>query len=357
VLYRGSGLLTRGVGRRVALKVKGSFRRIALVALTAALVSACGDDQSARSERSSRGVAAVLEPLADPFFATMRDGLVAAAREGELPISVDAAVGLQDTAGQASALESLAEQRAACYILNPIDQTNLVPSLPAIPSDAPIVNVESRIDREAANAVGARITAYIGTDNVAAGRLAADGMARLVPRGARVVVVTGVPGDAGSIARTKGFMEGARGRFDVVQTVAADFDRTQANLAAVQLLGARPAVDGFFAVDDEMALGVAEAVRAAGKSAKVPVVGTDGIPEALAAIKRGAMSATVARYPFTIGRLGVEACLAAIRGEHVPANVKAPIELVTRRNVARALVNLPHPLVRFDDPLLRLLRG
>ena len=89
----------------------------------------------------------MLEPLADPFFATMRDGLVAAAREGELPISVDAAVGLQDTAGQASALESLAEQRAACYILNPIDQTNLVPSLPAIPSGTPIVNVESRIDR------------------------------------------------------------------------------------------------------------------------------------------------------------------------------------------------------------------
>ena len=240
------------------------------MAVTAALVSACGDDRSAQPEPRSGSVAAVLEPLADPFFATMRDGLVAAAREGALPISVEAAVGLEDTAGQASALQSLAEQRAACYVLDPIDQTNLVQSLPAIPSGTPIVNVESPIDREAAKAVGARITAYIGTDDVAAGRLAADGMARLVPGGARVAVVTGIPGDAGSIARTKGFMEGARGRFEVVQTVAADFDRTQANLAAAQLLGARPAVDGFFAVNDDMALGVAGAVSPARSRRRSP---------------------------------------------------------------------------------------
>jgi ABC-type sugar transport system substrate-binding protein len=322
-----------------------------------ALVSGCGDDRSAKTDARSGKVAAVLKPLDDPFFATMRDGLVAAAHNRRLPISVEAAVGLQDTAGQAAALASLADERAACYVLNPIDPTNLVQSLPAIGGGTPIVNVESPINRAAAKAVGSRITAYIGTDNVAAGRLAADAMADLVPRGARVVVIAGIPGDAGSSARVQGFMEGARGRFEVVQTVAADFDRTQANMAAAQLLGARPSVDGFFAVNDEMALGVAAAVSAAGKSGEVPVVGTDGIAEALAAIKRGAMAATVARYPFTIGRLGVEACLAAIRGKPVPAEVKTPIQLVTRRNVARALLSRRAPPERFDDPLLRVLSG
>jgi ABC-type sugar transport system substrate-binding protein len=357
VLYRGSGLLARATGRRVALNVKAFLRRAGLVALTAALVSACGDDQTAQPERRGGSVAAVLEPLDDPFFATLRDGLVATARQSALPISVEVAVDLEDAAGQASALESLAGQHAACYVLNPIDQTNLVQSLPAIATGMPIVNIESPIDRNAAAAVGAQITTYVGTDDVAAGRLAADAMARLIPRAGRVVVVTGIPGDAGSTARAKGFIDGARGRFEVVQTVAADFDRTQANLAAAQLLGAQPSVDGFFAVNDEMALGVAAAVRAVGKRGAVPVVGTDGIAEALAAIKRGAMSATVARYPFTIGRLAVEACRVAIRGKHVPANIKAPIALVTRRNVARALTKLPDPPERFDDPLLPLLNG
>jgi ABC-type sugar transport system substrate-binding protein len=367
VLYRGSGLLARGTGRRVALKAKAFLRRTALVAmttlrrtafvaLTATLVSACGgDDRSGQPERRGGTLAAVLEPLDDPFFASMRDGLVATARHNALPISVEAAVDLQDAAGQASALQSLAGQGAACYILDPIDRTNLVQSLPAIATGTPIVNVESPVDRAAATAVGTRITAYVGTDDVAAGRLAADAMASLVPRDARIVVVTGIPGDAGSTARTKGFSEGARGRFEVVQTVAADFDRTQAHLAAAQLLAARPSIDGFFAVDDEMALGVAAAVQAAGRRGAVPVVGTDGTAQALAAIKRGAMSATVARYPFTIGRLAVEACRVAFRGKPVPANVKAPIALVTRNNVERALLNLPYPLERFDDPLLRLL--
>jgi len=45
----------------------------------------------------------------------------------------------------------------------------------------------------------------------------------------------------------------------------------------------------------------------------------------LAAVNSGAISATVAQYPYTIGQLGVEACLAAMRGKSVPANVAARI--------------------------------
>jgi ribose transport system substrate-binding protein len=196
--------------------------------------------------------------------------------------------------------------------------------------------------------------AWIGTDDFAAGRLAADAMARFVRPGGRVAIVAGIPGDAGSAARTQGFIHGARGRFAVAQTVAADFDRSQANLAAAELLGASR-VDGFFAVSDEMALGVVAAVRAAGKEGRVAVVGMDGIAEALTAVKRGWLAATVARYPFTMGRLGVEACLAALRGKAIPSSVEVPMQLVTGQNVHRAQRRFPHPMEPFEDPLLRLI--
>jgi ribose transport system substrate-binding protein len=99
-----------------------------------------------------------------------------------------------------------------------------------------------------------------------------------------------------------------------------------------------------------MALGVADAVRTAGKRNHVEVIGFDGIPEALAAVRRGALSATVAQYPYTIGQLGVEACLAAVRGERIPATVDAPAQVVTSQNVGRAQANYPRPIERFNDP-------
>jgi len=316
-------------------------------------VVGCGGEHA--SPTRSQNLGAVVQSLDDPFIRTMRDGLVTTARDRRLRVDLEAPVGVQDTAGQASALESLATTRAACYVLNPIDRANLVQSLPAISPGTPIVNIESPIDRGAANAVDREIATYIGTDNLAAGRLAADAMAMVVRSGAQVAVIAGIPGDLGSAARRQGFIEGARGRFEVAQTIAADFDRTQARLAARQLLRQRSPVDGVFAVSDEMALGVVDAIRGPGGSGGVPVVGVDGITEALRAVKHGAMSATVARYPYTIGQLGVEACAVAIRQKTLPETVQTPIQLVTRQNVARVQLKMPRPLQRFDDPLLALL--
>ena len=180
-------------------------------------------------------------------------------------------------------------------------------------------------------------------------------MARSVDRGARVAVIGGIPGDATSESRTRGFTDGAQGRFDVVQVSPADFDRRRAKLAAGEILLARPPVKGIFAVNDEMALGTADAVAAAGGGRTVAVIGMDGTSEALDAVKRGGLSATVAQYPFAIGQLGVEACLATIRGKPVPANILAPVQLVTPENVARAQASFPRPVEPFDDVLAQLL--
>jgi ribose transport system substrate-binding protein len=323
-----------------------------LAGLLAAFAVGCGHgDRRPDVDLRHVRLAAVIKGLDNPFFIALRDGLVVTARRQHVPLRVAAApAGLQDTAGQASELETLAAGRPACYVVNPINQTNLVRALARIPRAAPIVNVDSVIDKQSAEALGVKVTTYIGTDNVAAGRLGADAMAALVDRGARVAVIGGIPGDAGSGRRTEGFKQGARGRFQVVETIAADFEREKARLAAAAVLRADPGIAGLFAVNDLMALGVADAVRAAGKRGRVEVIGLDGIRPALAAVKRGALSATVAQYPYTIGQLGVEACLAALRGERVPATVAAPVQIVTSENVAQALANYPRPVERFNDP-------
>jgi ribose transport system substrate-binding protein len=344
-------------GRLRSLTTRQRRRAVSGACLVALSATGCADGSHGARGAGDATLAVVIKGVENPFFATMRDGVMATARENKARLAFSAAGGLQDTAGQASALESLGTERARCYVVNPINGTNLVESLAHVAKGTPIVNIDSPLDHQAAKALGVKLTAYVGTDNLAAGRLAADAMARSVDQGAKVAVIGGIPGDATSESRISGFTAGAQGRFDVVQITPADFNRGRAGLAAEEILRTPRPVQGIFAVNDEMALGAAVAVAAAGGGRSVAVIGVDGIPEALDAVKRGALAATVAQYPYTVGQLGVEACLAAIRGNRVPANVVAPIQVVTPENVARAQARFPQPVEPYDDVLAELLKA
>ena len=333
-----------------------AFRLALLAGALAAFLLGCGDDDSRARHGGGERLGVVIKGLDNPFFAAMQQGVLAAARDRKADVRLTAATGLDDTAGQASKLEALIADELDCYVVNPISQSNLAQALSHVPQGAPIVNIDSPVGADEARALGVDISTYIGTDNEAAGGLAADTMAELVGRGASVGVIAGISGDATSAARIDGFRTGADGRFDPLDPVSADWDEDKAMLAARALLREEPDIAGFFAANDQMALGVARAVADAGRTGRVAVVGVDGIQQALEAVELGAMSATVSQYPYTIGSLGVEACLAAASGEPLPARVDAPIQVVTRRNVARAEANYPRPVQPFKSPFDALLR-
>jgi ABC-type sugar transport system substrate-binding protein len=337
------------------------MRRTVVLAVGAALsltVAACGGDDDGGGGAATEGgnsVGVMIKGLDNPFFAAMNDGVEAAAQDTGADVQVQAAASLTDTSGQASKLEALIGQDMSCYVVNPITQSNLVQPLAQVPEDTPVVNIDSPIGTDAAEQAGLKISTYIGTDNVEAGGMAADTMAGLLSGGGKVGVIGGVSGDATSNARVQGFTEGAGGRFEALETVAGDWDRAKALNAAEDLMRANPDLQGFFAANDQMALGIAQAVKNAGKRGDVAIIGVDGIEDALKAVKSGDLSATVSQYPYTIGQLGVEACLAASQGKQLPENVKAPVQVVTKDNVAKAQQNFPEPVEAYDDPFASLI--
>jgi ABC-type sugar transport system substrate-binding protein len=322
-------------------------------ALVAALVVAATLAASAAATVDAPGTGVVLKGLDNPFFVAMFHGVTDRAKSLRTPVTVQAATSITDTAGQAARLRALAARRYRCYVVNPITQTNLIAALRRVKQ--PIVNIDNPIDRAAARKAGIAIATYIGTDNVAAGKLAAREMRALVSSGGEVAMVGGRAGDVTSGNRLSGFAAGIAGtNLHVVQRVAANWDRTTAVLAATAILRKHPALKGFFAANDIMALGVAQAVRTAGRPGSVAIIGVDGIEEALSAVRSGALSATVSQYPYTIGSMGVEACAAAARGARLPAHVDAPLQLVTKANVDRAIANFPRPVSTYADPFTRL---
>jgi ABC-type sugar transport system substrate-binding protein len=297
----------------------------------------------------------VLKALDNPFFVAIYAGASNEATRLNVRLTVRSVTSSDDLTGQAAQLRALVAQGADCYVVNPSTATNLVGALRGV--RRPVVNVDSPIDPAAAKRAGVRIQAYIGTDDFAAGRLAGSRMASLLGGAGDVALIGGQAQNVNSVLRLSGFEAGIRGsHLRVVARVNADYDRTKAQIATEQLLQAHPRITGFFAVNDLMALGVADAVRAAGKASQIKVIGRDGIPDALDAIRAGAIAASVSQYPYIMGQMAVEACAAAARGASLPARVDAPNALLTNGNVAHAIAAFPNPLQRYSDPFTQLLR-
>ena len=82
-----------------------------------------------------------------------------------------------------------------------------------------------------------------------------------------------------------------------------------------------------------MALGVVEAVKAAGLQDKVVVFGTDGISDAYASIRAGELTGTVDCFPVLTGEVALEAALRLVAGQKLPRVVSTPQALITKDNV------------------------
>ena len=111
----------------------------------------------------------------------------------------------------------------------------------------------------------------------------------------KVIAIQGLLGNTPAIKRFAG-LEKALAEYPKVQLVAnehADWAATKALAITETLLAAYPDVDGIWAANDNMALGVIQALEAKGLAGKVKVVGINAIPNAIEAVKTGKMTATV----------------------------------------------------------------
>jgi len=339
-------------------------RKIKVVILALAMsvvLTACSSTSKTTSEPSKAvsskiTIGFALKPLDNPYFATMNKGAVAAASKLNVGLTVVTASSLSDASGQANRLAALIAHGYSCYIANPVNATNLVePLTKAMAQHKPIVNVDLPISKSAAAAAGVKIDTYIGTDNVQAGELSAKTLAKFLPKGAEVAIVGGPASDPTSIPRVKGFTEAAQAAgLKVIQTVAANWEETLAENDASAIMSAHPHVAGFMVANGEMAEGVVKAIADAGKTGKVGVVAIVGDTTTIKDVENGTMTAVVEQFPYTIGYMGVQACVAAAKGKTLPADVATPVQAVTKANAAKALSVFPEPFEAYSDPFTAL---
>jgi ribose transport system substrate-binding protein len=189
----------------------------------------------------------------------------------------------------------------------------------------PVVNLLNRLTE-------GRFVTFVGSDDYRIGYDIAACLFRHLGGKGDIVVLEGVPGAVTSRDRVRGFHDalaqwpGIR----VAASRAANYQQETARRVVAELLPGLPRLDGILSANDVMSLGAIEALEAAGRSAAV--VGVNALPDAITAIKRGKLLATVDFDALKIACIAAEAAIRHLRGQPVPNDIELPVQIVDAAN-------------------------
>jgi len=249
-----------------------------------------------------------------PFFVHMEKQVRdEAARIGNIEIiTLD---GQDSTTKQVADLEGVIAKGYDGLIVSPRTSEGVAPVIQqVIDAGIPVVT----IDRRAEGVTG--LLAHVGADNVLGGEEQGKALVKLFPDGAKIFELLGTPGASPAIDRSKGLHNiiDPVGNIEVVCQQTGNFNRDGGLTVTENCLSSNPDVQAIVAANDDMALGAVEAVRAAGLN--IPIIGFDALPEALLAVREGAMYGTVEQFPGGQSRTALQTIVNFIVKGEKPAN-------------------------------------
>ncbi len=276
-------------------------------------------------------VGGVSKTLTNEYWRSLGEGYSKFAKKVGVSVVYQAAQSEGDQLGQLTIAEGLITQGYDVLLVSPQTDANLQPAMEeAKAAKIPVVDVNDAVIPTAEHYVG-----NVQRDN---GVRVARWFIQNRPNGGKVAIIEGQAGVYAAVQRTDGFkttITSESNKFQVVASVPGNWDRQTSYDAATTILQQHPDLIGFYANNDGMALGVMEAVKAAGRQGKVAVFGTDGISDAYASIKAGDLTGTVDSFPVLTGEVAMEVALRLVAGQKLPRVVSTPQALITKDNLAR----------------------
>lgn len=253
------------------------------------------------NRRDHRLLVAIIVPSQDnPFFKAEADAAAARATELGYRVRVDAHE--DDAYRQDNLVDAAIASNAAILIL---DNAGTDASISAVRRATKAGIKVFLIDR-AINATGIA-KAQIVSDNNQGAHLVAAEFAKVMGGKGDYAELLGRESDTNAQVRTKGFHE-VLSRFSQLTLVAAqsaNWSQSEAFSKTETMLQAHGQIGGIIAGNDTMALGAAAAVKSAGLKG-IKIVGFDGSPDVIAAIRAGEIQATALQPAVLIARLAVD---------------------------------------------------
>ncbi|CRM23117.1 D-ribose-binding periplasmic protein precursor [Pseudomonas sp. 31 R 17] len=268
----------------------------------------------------------------DNFMTYVRTGLEAAATQQDVQIQFEDAQG--DVVRQLNQVEGFLNQNVDAVIVLPVDTAataNITRA--AVASNTPLVYVNRHPDERTLP----KGVVTVASNDIEAGQLQMRYLAEKLGGKGSVAIIMGDLAQNATRDRTEGARQvlkefpGIR----IVEQQSAEWQRSKAMDLTSNWLLAGTQFDAIVANNDEMAIGAAMALQQAGKAkGEVAIVGIDGLPDGLAAIRRGVLSASVFQDPKAQATQAVQAAVRMIKGEPIESEVWVPFELIKPEQVA-----------------------
>lgn len=288
-----------------------------------------GKTQTAPSSSSEKEVDMIISTLNNPFFVSLKNGAEAEAKKLGFKLVIQNANNDNQTELNLAQTDIL--KKPAAIVVDPVDSDAIVSSIKqANQAKIPVYAFDRKPN-------GGDLVTFIGYNAIKAGQTAAHALAKALNEKGKVIEIQGIMGTNVAQDRSKGFEEEIA-KYPNIQVVAkqpANFDRAQALNVMTNLIQAHPDVNGVYAANDEMAMGVVSALKARSLTGKVLVVGNDGIKDALDGITSGSVAATNAESPFYLGMQVADIAKDILDGKQVQAATTLEGQLVTKDNVSQ----------------------
>lgn len=228
-------------------------------------------------------------------------------------------------------IESLIQRQPDVIVISSLSGTAVYPGYEAvIDAGIPLIMNNSGIPDDSADIP---YTSFMSPDDWENGRLLGQYMADQLGGQGDIIVVEGVAESSNYEFRLGGFMEVINQYPDIhiVGQQSGAWIRMPAMTAAVDLLQANPEIDGIYAMNDEMGMGVLAALRSAGREDGVVMVSVDGQEDLVQEIANGSAAKASVYWDSDMDRV-VAAALAVSEGAKIDQHIWYREPLITQEN-------------------------
>lgn len=318
-----------------AVKVRDRRVLVAvLLVLMMTLVTACSGravSGATASPPKKRVIGVSLPEVDNPFYAAMKNWLEKEGPAAGLEMRI--LIANRDSAKQVADLQTFMNDKVDALVLSAVDGNAVMPVInSAKAARVPIVTLARPLP--AADGV----LAHIGSDDVALGRIIGQYLEqKLGTKGGNLVLLRGPATASYANNMEKGLLEVLKksSQINVIATVASPDTQAEGQKQMARLLEEHPQIDAVYCVNDVVALGALEALKAAGRT-NVVVTGANGNQAAIDSIKAGGLAFTLAKEPGKQSVLAIRALVDHFDGLTVRKTQFTLGTGVTKENVDKA---------------------
>ncbi|MCM0649623.1 substrate-binding domain-containing protein [Clostridium swellfunianum] len=197
-----------------------------------------------------------------------------------------------------------------------------------VEGDIPVVTIDSDAEKS-------KRLAYIGTDNIKAGGVAAEELINQVGKEGNIGIIVGGNTVKNQMERVQGFKNyiSENSELSIATVESSDSYLLEAEIAAKKILLGNRDIKAIFCASALDGVGAAKALTKLGLAGKVKIICFDDLPETINGIRNGVITSTIVQMPNLMGYNAVNIIMNIVEGKDTKGVFSTDVYVVKKENL------------------------